>query len=132
MRLLPWAALRVVASVLTFGSKKHATDWGWRNISVDDHLDAAFRHLASHADGDLIDDESGLPHVAHAVCRMLFILDLRSKVKGQSRSVAITREQLVCMTGEEVRSIFEDRGHYGDTEPCATVHYSEARPTVVI
>lgn len=35
---------------------------------------AAMRHLAARAEGVLVDEESGLPHLAHAVCSLLFAM----------------------------------------------------------
>ncbi len=75
--LLPWDAVEDVVRVLDFGAKKYARD-NWRY--VDDagirYLAAAFRHLAAHARGEDIDPESGISHLAHAGCCVLFLLSL--------------------------------------------------------
>jgi hypothetical protein len=75
--LLPFAALEDVARVLEFGARKYAPDnwrkvegWRWR------YTRAGFGHLAAFARGEKLDPESGLPHLAHAACCLLFILDL--------------------------------------------------------
>lgn len=39
------------------------------------YYDAAMRHLSSHAAGETIDPDSGLPHSAKAVCTLLVLMD---------------------------------------------------------
>lgn len=75
--LLPFAALDDVAAVLEFGARKYAPDgwrkvpgWRWR------YLGAALRHLAAFGRGQRLDPESGRPHLAHAACCILFMLEL--------------------------------------------------------
>jgi hypothetical protein len=72
---IPWKALARVVDVLEYGAKKYAPD-NWRKVS-DPHKrywDAAMRHLIDWQGGELCDKESGLPHLAHAVCDVLFLL----------------------------------------------------------
>lgn len=77
--LLPAASLEHVAQVLTFGAKKYAPDnwrkvdgWRWR------YYRAALGHLLAWWRGEKLDQESGLPHLAHAACCVLFLLELES------------------------------------------------------
>jgi hypothetical protein len=74
--LLPWKALRSVVAVLTLGARKYAVD-NWRHVPDRPrrYLAAAMRHLVSHASGETYDQESGEPHLAHAACCLLFLLD---------------------------------------------------------
>lgn len=37
---------------------------------------AAMRHLAAWRDGEQLDEESGLPHLAHALCCIVFLREL--------------------------------------------------------
>lgn len=77
MSLIPPHAEKVVAEVLTFGAEKYAPD-NWRKVPDAErrYLDAAMRHLNAYRSGDQLDDESGLHHLAHAACCMLFLLEL--------------------------------------------------------
>jgi hypothetical protein len=43
-------------------------------------LDAAYRHLESIRGGELVDTESELPHLAHAITNLMFILE--SQLEG--------------------------------------------------
>lgn len=73
--LLPWDGLEEVVKVLEFGAKKYSRD-NWRKVDSADtrYLAAAFRHLIAHNSGEVNDPESGLPHLAHAGCCVLFLL----------------------------------------------------------
>lgn len=65
-----------VAKVLTFGKKKYAAD-NWRSgIEQRRLIAAARRHLNSYSRGEDLDPESGLPHLAHASCCLMFALEL--------------------------------------------------------
>lgn len=76
MDLLPVRAIELVADVLTFGARKYAPD-NWRK--VDDtkrYYAAALRHIFASMRGERNDPETGISHMAHAACCVLFILDL--------------------------------------------------------
>ena len=75
--LLPWDAVEQVVRVLDFGAKKYARD-NWKHVADADrrYLAAAFRHLAAHAKGEVNDPETGISHLAHAGCCVLFLLSL--------------------------------------------------------
>lgn len=75
--LLPPLALRETVKVLTFGAEKYEPD-NWRRVP-DGHrryFDAAQRHLWAYKEGEKIDPESGVNHLAHALCCIMFMLDL--------------------------------------------------------
>lgn len=72
--LLPVGALQEVAKVLTFGANKYGAN-NWQNVAPKArYYGAALRHLWARARGERIDPESGLPHLAHAACCVLFLL----------------------------------------------------------
>ena len=72
--LLPPKALEAVVDVLTFGAQKYARD-NWKH--VDDakrrYFDALQRHLWAWKMGEKLDPESGKPHLAHAMCCLMFL-----------------------------------------------------------
>ena len=73
--LMPWAELAQVVAVIEFGAAKYAPD-NWRSVP-DGHrryLDAMLRHVTAYASGERDDPETGLPHLAHAVCCALFTM----------------------------------------------------------
>lgn len=75
MGLLPRYSLEQVAEVLGFGAGKYGKS-NWRSgIAVQRNLDAALRHIYAANECEDCDPESGLPHLAHAVCDLLFVIE---------------------------------------------------------
>ena len=76
--LIPPKAEKLLAEVLSYGANKYAPD-NWRKL--DDlearYMAAAQRHINAHRSGERMDEESGLPHLAHAMCCMAFILEVQ-------------------------------------------------------
>lgn len=69
-------ALSDVADVMEFGAKKYdRKNWS----KVDDkerYVAATLRHLLAYHQDEKIDPESGKPHLAHAICSLLFLLEV--------------------------------------------------------
>jgi len=75
--LIPTKPLFEIAKVLDFGKEKYAAH-NWRNgIDSSRLTDAALRHILLDNEGTTTDDESGLLHLAHAACMILFALEQR-------------------------------------------------------
>jgi hypothetical protein len=73
--LLPWKQLATVLQVLTLGAKKYAPDnWKYVPDSPQRYSAALFRHLLAVQDGEWLDPETKLPHLAHVVCNALFLM----------------------------------------------------------
>jgi hypothetical protein len=79
MEHIPLYLLEDVAKVFAYGARKYAPT-GWRQKGskkdVGRYLGACLRHLRDFQKGHQIDPESGLPHLAHAVCSLLMGADL--------------------------------------------------------
>jgi hypothetical protein len=75
--LIPPYAIDDLAKVLTFGAEKYAPN-SWRNVenALERYRAALLRHTFAIQRGELIDEESGLPHSAHAMCCAAFINEL--------------------------------------------------------
>ena len=72
--LLPWESLVEVSKVLAFGKQKYGAH-NWRGGMEWSRLyDAALRHLSAFIRNEDIDQESGLHHLAHCGCCILFLL----------------------------------------------------------
>jgi len=58
-----------------------------------------YRHLNSHHAGEYFDQESGLTHLAHAACNLIFLMELEDNVyaakliKDMFGGVSPTREE---------------------------------------
>ena len=79
-----------VGKVLTFGAEKYDPH-NWRK--VDDlqnrYSSAALRHIFAHIDGEDADEETGLSHLAHAICCLMFKLE--DELIGESEEEETTR-----------------------------------------
>lgn len=74
VHLLPPTPLIEIAKVLDFGATKYAP-YNWtKGISYSRVYGAALRHLWSWFRGENKDPETGLSHLAHAGCCVLFLL----------------------------------------------------------
>jgi len=75
MELLPQKALLEIAQVLTFGSRKYEA-WNWaKGMSWTRLIGATLRHIAAWSTGETKDPETGLNHLSHAACDLLFLLE---------------------------------------------------------
>ena len=70
MDLLPMLSLLAISKVLKHGCEKYGKD-NWKLLSVEDHINHAFVHLAAHIAGDTQDK-----HLVNAACRILFALEV--------------------------------------------------------
>jgi len=82
MELLSVDALTDIAEVLTFGAEKYDSH-NWRKGFEWSRLyGAILRHLTSHMNGEDRDPESGLSHLAHAGCGLMFLLEHEKRKLG--------------------------------------------------
>ena len=74
--LMPMEPLEEITKVLAFGAKKYG-DRNWENPGLSWHrlYRAAFNHLKEWWLGRETDPETGLSHLAHAACNILFLLE---------------------------------------------------------
>lgn len=79
--LLPWLALKEVVKVLEFGAAKYSVN-NWQKIEPQRYIDAAMRHLIAIMEGEWLDEESQLPHAAHCVCCLLFLMWIKLNEKN--------------------------------------------------
>lgn len=76
MDLLTPYAMTQWALVLTKGAEKYAVrNWEIGNTTYGEYIGSALRHILSIMSGEDIDEETGLPHAAHIMCNMQFLLE---------------------------------------------------------
>ncbi len=77
--LLPANAIDSMAKVMTFGANKYAPNsWQMVDNPLERYRAALLRHAFAIQRGELVDDESGLPHSAHIMVNAAFINELES------------------------------------------------------
>jgi hypothetical protein len=74
--LLPVRSLLAASRVLEHGAKKYG-EQSWREV---DNFEAryyasALRHLFAWASGEMVDPESGLSHLSHALTNLMFLVE---------------------------------------------------------
>ncbi len=77
--LIPPEAEEALARVLTMGAAKYG-DRNWEEGIKFSRLYAAMRrHLNSHRTGEVLDPESGLPHLDHALANLAMMVTFQSR-----------------------------------------------------
>lgn len=76
LQLIPPAASRGIANVLSLGASKYGI-WNWRENKVArmTYVAAIKRHLDAWVDGQDLDEESGESHIAHIGASACILLD---------------------------------------------------------
>ena len=74
--LIPPLAMREMVKVLTFGAEKYEPD-NWKNVpdSKRRYFDAMERHVWAWKSGEQDDPETGINHLAHAMCCLMFLYE---------------------------------------------------------
>jgi len=72
--LLPAQTIEGLVRVLTFGAKKYSPE-NWRKVpnATRRYYAALMRHVEAWRLGEVNDLESGLPHLSHALCCLVFL-----------------------------------------------------------
>lgn len=95
--LIPMDSLAKVVEVLMYGARKYAPD-NWYKVpdGKKRYIRALLRHSIQAIDEDL-DNESNLPHLAHAACCCLFALHFMDKTDDWL-NICITcgRKECIC------------------------------------
>ena len=62
------------ADILAFGAIKYSAN-SWQDVpdAEERYFAALMRHLVAYRRGEVIDPESGMPHLAHARCNISFL-----------------------------------------------------------
>lgn len=73
--LLPMGTVDLVVKVLTFGAEKYERD-NWQKVEhlPERYYSASMRHIDAWWRGEMHDPESGIHHLAHAACCLLFLI----------------------------------------------------------
>jgi len=72
----PVRAIREMGEVFELGAKKYGRyNWRIHQVAATVYYDAAWRHLTAWFEGEDIDPESGVSHLAHAMACMAILLD---------------------------------------------------------
>ncbi len=82
MSLVPPSFGRYCAAGLTYGAVKYAPHNWRKGFDWSQVLDSLQRHIDAFREGENLDEESGLPHLALAACNLAFLIEFFDKGKG--------------------------------------------------
>ena len=121
MNLLPPKAIVEVAKVLTFGAEKYDAE-NWRKLDdlQNRYTAGALRHIFAHMDGEQLDPETGLSHMAHALCCLLFKLEIELE-DGESKEEELRETDTTEHTARD-QSFESDRLYEADNEERSVQH----------
>lgn len=76
LSLVPPASIIYAALALQDGARKYgAYNWRSHTVSTNTYIAAALRHIAQFQDGEVVDPDSGFPHLAHALASLSVLVD---------------------------------------------------------
>lgn len=85
--LLPPHAIDAIIAVLEFGAARYGERNWMGGMKWSRCFDAAMRHLWRWFRGEDIDPDSGLPHLAHAIVSLMFLIDYQAtNTNGDDRN----------------------------------------------
>ena len=85
--LLPLELLSEVNDVLRFGAKKYGSPLNWKKkegFKYSRAYNALLRHMLAWRNGEDNDPETGLSHLSHAMCNLIFLMYHAKNNKGPS------------------------------------------------
>ena len=76
--LVPVDLIRAVAEVRMYGNAKYPEGGpdNWKQVEPQRYKDALYRHWLAYLDGEMVDMESGLPHLWHLACNVAFLIEM--------------------------------------------------------
>ncbi len=81
LELLSPIALNEIGKVLAFGAKKYDSHNWRKGLKWSRVAGAAMRHLLAWLGGENVDPESGISHLAHLGCCVMFLLEYETTHK---------------------------------------------------
>jgi hypothetical protein len=100
--LVPFGALDEVVKVLTYGAKKYSRD-NWKHVETERYQAACMRHFSSYMQGEHLDPETNIHHLAHMACSVLFLLQKRLDEQKQ-----VYNSEEVCYNNTTVTVTYKD------------------------
>jgi len=80
IELVSIGILSELAKIRAYGIKKYDAD-SWRAIDKSRLYAALMRHIIAWREGEMYDKESKMPHLSHALCNMMFLMQKEGIIK---------------------------------------------------
>lgn len=92
MSLVPSQIIKDVAKVRMYGCQKYNSPANWVTVEKQRYIDALLRHLYQYLDDNsAIDEESGLPTIAHVACNVAFLCEMERE-DWEERKIQIIKK----------------------------------------
>lgn len=103
--LIPYTPSLMKAQVLGFGEGKYGRH-NWREgMEWSRFIDAALRHIQAWNEGEDLDPETGLSHLAHAACCLDFLMEYQAKGLGTDDRFTPESEKIIPVPEERTRHL---------------------------
>lgn len=80
LTLVPQQIIFDIAKVREYGVAKYGASESWKDVDIQRYRDALFRHFIAYLkEPQGVDEESGLPHIAHMACNMAFLCEMEKQ-----------------------------------------------------
>ena len=79
LTLVPLQIIEDIAKIRMYGNEKYGDPNNWMTVAPQRYRDAAFRHFLAYLREPWgVDEESGLPHIAHLACNIAFLCEFEA------------------------------------------------------
>lgn len=110
--LLPIRPLEQAARVMTFGVSKYGDTDTWRTTyTTTDCYASLMRHLVSWRKGEVLDDESGLHHMAHIIARACLLMEIEQADKHEAHATTGVANHVDNFPASVPVTLMEGGGH---------------------
>lgn len=92
LALVPASLDEAVGDILTLGAKKYSPNNWKKGIDYTRIVSSLKRHLNQFYQGNLIDEESGKPHLHHAACNIAFLIEYEGNPEKYSKFNDLNKE----------------------------------------
>lgn len=105
--LSPWV-LMMVAQTLTLGARKYSSHNWRKGFDWTRPVGAALRHIMSWLMGENLDSEWQIPHLAHAICELMFALEHEMLGHGTDDRWQASPEQIALLKSYLYPEVLDD------------------------
>ena len=74
--LVDWKSLEPMVRVLEMGAEKYAPFNWTKGMPVTEVSESLLRHMFAYLDGEDTDPESGIEHLGHVMCNVMFLIHI--------------------------------------------------------